>query len=143
MTPINHPIELGGEVHNARLTVPHLAELERKLETPAGAILARLLQGVYVGPDNVPAAGEILEAGFRDRDIVEVIFHALAGGGMDAGRARQLTDTYVANAPRRDNWLKAAMVMLVYMQGYTPPKKPEAPTEGPKKRRRTSTTAHT
>lgn len=145
MTPINHPIEIGGDVYNARLTVPQLAELERKLDAPSGAILARLLQGVYLDQNGLVADGLILEAGFKDADVTEVIFHALVGGGTDAGRARQLVQTYVADAPRKPNWLKAAQIMIVYMEGYTPPKKPEAPAAGSKKSRarRSSTTAAT
>lgn len=142
---ITHHIELGGDVHGVKLTVPQLAELERKLNTPSGAILARLLQGVYLNGDNSVAEGMILEAGFKDADITEVIFHGLVGGGTDAGRARQLVQTYVADAPRKPNWLKAAQIMIVYMEGFNPPKKPEAPATGAKKSRvrRSSTTART
>lgn len=143
MTTIFHHIELGGDVYGVKLTVPQLAELERKLDTPAGAILSRLLQGVYLDRENTVAEGMILEAGFKDGDIVEVIFHGLVGGGTDAGRARQLVQTYVADAPRKPNWLKAAQIMIVYMEGFNPPKKPEAPAAEPKKSRarRSSTTA--
>lgn len=140
---ITHHIELGGDAYGVKLTVPQLAELERKLDTPAGTILSRLLQGVYLGPDNTVAEGAIIEAGFKDADITEVIFHGLVGGGTDAGRARQLVQTYVADAPRKPSWLKAAQIMIVYMQGFTPPKKPEAPKAGPKTKRRSSTTART
>lgn len=146
MATILHPIELGGETHHVRLTVPQLAELERKLNTPAGAILARLLQGIYLDPSGHIVDGSVLEAGFKDADITEVIFHGLVGGGTDALRARQLVQTYVMESPRKPNWLKAAQIMTVYMDGYNPPKKPEPPaaTGGKKSRaRRSSTTAAT
>lgn len=135
MTPtLTHTLEIGGEYYASRLTVPQIAELERKLDTPAGALFARLMRGVYLQPDDTIAYTSVLEAGFMDRDIGETIFHALVGGGMDAGRARQLVTTYVEGAPRQLTWPKAADVMRVYMVGFTPPKKPEAPKRGRSKK---------
>jgi len=131
MTTLTLPIPLGDQQYNARLTVPQIAELERKLDAPAGAILGRLLLGAYVGPDGSIADGSLVEAGFRDADITEVIYHALVGGAsVDAGRARQLVQTYVAELPRKPSWLLAANIMRVYMEGYTPPKKPKPPVRG-------------
>lgn len=126
MTTLTLPIPLGDQQYNARLTVPQIAELERKLDAPAGTILGRLLLGAYVGPDGSIADGSLVEAGFRDADITEVIYHALVGGAsVDAGRARQLVQTYVTELPRKPSWLLAANIMRVYMEGYTPPKKPK------------------
>lgn len=124
MTTLTFPIELGDKTYNARLTVPQLAELERKLDTPAGALLGRLLQGAYLGKDNSIVDGSLIEAGFKDADITETIYHALVGGQtVDAGRARELVQTYVTELPRKPSWLLAANIMRVYMEGYVPPKK--------------------
>lgn len=138
MTTLTMPIQLGDGTYNARLTVPQLAELERKLDTPAGAILGRLLQGAYLGRESGDIVdGSLVEAGFRDSDITEVIYHALVGGAsVDAGRARQLVGTYVADLPRKPSWLLAANIMRVYMEGFTPPKKAEPPKPAASKRRK-------
>lgn len=131
MSTLTFPIQLGDATYNARLTVPQLAELERKLDTPSGAILGRLLQGAYLGQDNTIVDGSLVEAGFKDSDITEVIYHALVGGmSVDAGRARQLVQTYVADLPRKPSWLLAANIMRVYMEGFTPPKKASPPKKG-------------
>jgi hypothetical protein len=148
MTTLTSPIPIGDQQYNARLTVPQIAELERKLDCPAGAILGRLLTGCYIGPDGSIVDGALVEAGFKDADITEVIYHALCGGGsVDPGRARELVQTYVAEMPRKPSWLIAANLMRVYMEGYTPPKKPEAPARKSRRGRAAatgvSTTAHT
>jgi hypothetical protein len=144
MTTLTMPIPLGDQQYNARLTVPQIAELERKLDAPAGAILGRLLAGCYIGPDSSIVDGALIEAGFKDADITEVIYHALCGGGsVDPGRARQLVQTYVAEMPRKPNWLIAANLMRVYMEGYTPPKKPEAPARKSRRGRAAATDAST
>ena len=45
MSTLTSPIPIGDQQYNARLTVPQITELERKLDCPAGAILGRLLTG--------------------------------------------------------------------------------------------------
>lgn len=128
MTPLTLPIDLGDQTYHARLTVPQLAELERKRQCPAGAILARLLTGVYLDDQGNIADASLMEAGFFDADISEVIYHGLVGGQMvDPMRAREIVRTYVEDMPRKDSWLKAAAIMRAYMVGFTPPKKAPAP----------------
>lgn len=144
MSTLTLPIQLGDATYNARLTVPQLAELERKLNTPAGSILGRLLQGAYLDGTGKIADGSLIEAGFKDSDITEVIYHALVGGmSVDAGRARELVQTYVMEMPRKPSWLMAANIMRVYMEGFTPPKKAK-PRSGAKRTKATdaSTTAN-
>jgi len=138
-TEINLPFADG--VYLFRLPLTMIYEIQRKTNSPIGAVFARVLKGRYlIGEESfgMPTEGE-----YRVEDLMETMRCGLIGGGQGlvGGETIQvgpplvleLMNNYAYPAvPLKKMWEMAAAVLMACVEGYDDPdqkKSPEA-TDG-------------
>lgn len=148
------PLPFADGTYQFRLTVPGIAEVQRKTGVAFGLMLPLLTQGVYVDQDGNIAQGDPTATGAWTPELVyEVLRQGLIGGksGLVDGEpvevtalvANALIEAYVLPTPIYAHWITAVNVVRAFMVGFVPPVPQPAAAEEKRKPRKRSTTPRT